>query len=133
MNTPNYDIDYFINFFTAIPDEKWCAGALELDGRHCALGHCTPGHKEGDLWPPAALALNSIAAVAPPCKSPLKAIAAINDGCNPAYRQATPKQRVLAFLADCKAKAEAELDRYELRELKLSATIAAPAGQEVVA
>lgn len=45
-----YDVDYFINKFEAIPDDKWCTGQL-TSGRvdpitqeesilHCAFGHC---------------------------------------------------------------------------------------------
>lgn len=43
---PNFDIDYFIAKFEAIPDERWTVGRLTDDeGRHCALGHC------GDFYP----------------------------------------------------------------------------------
>lgn len=35
-----YTVDYFIKFFSAIPEEKWCKGELVLEsGARCALGH----------------------------------------------------------------------------------------------
>lgn len=37
----NYDIDYFIAKFEAIPEENWCrAHYTDYAGRHCAIGHC---------------------------------------------------------------------------------------------
>lgn len=36
-----YTVDYFIEKFEAIPDEKWCTGVFEdMTGACCALGHC---------------------------------------------------------------------------------------------
>ena len=35
-----YTIDYFIDFFSKIPDEQWCVGCYyEQDERKCSLGH----------------------------------------------------------------------------------------------
>lgn len=31
---------YFIDKFTAIPDERWTTNSLEYKGACCALGHC---------------------------------------------------------------------------------------------
>jgi hypothetical protein len=40
-NTNNmYDIDYFINKLSAIPDEQWGTGRVECDGKYCVMGHC---------------------------------------------------------------------------------------------
>ena len=37
----NYDTEYFIKKFEAIPDDKWITGSLENEpGYCCALGHC---------------------------------------------------------------------------------------------
>ncbi len=36
----NYDVDYFIKKFEAIPDERWTVGQYHLKGACCALGHC---------------------------------------------------------------------------------------------
>ncbi len=39
--TPTYDIDYFIEKFSAIPDDKWGKYNLRNNaGQRCALGHC---------------------------------------------------------------------------------------------
>lgn len=36
-----YDVDYFINKFMAIPEDRWCQGEFENDlGQCCTLGHC---------------------------------------------------------------------------------------------
>lgn len=36
-----YDVDYFIDKFEKIPDDKWCIGSFDGPyGSHCALGHC---------------------------------------------------------------------------------------------
>ena len=39
-----YDIDYFINKFTQIPDDYWICGSLYTKSEEkimsCALGHC---------------------------------------------------------------------------------------------
>jgi hypothetical protein len=40
-----YTLNYFINYFSSIPDHQWCTGSeqLEIYGKptvqHCALGH----------------------------------------------------------------------------------------------
>ncbi len=37
----NYDLDYFIQKFEAIPEEQWCQIlCTNSDDQHCALGHC---------------------------------------------------------------------------------------------
>jgi hypothetical protein len=34
----------FIDYFTAIPDDKWCIGDFTNDkGQHCAIGHLMAG------------------------------------------------------------------------------------------
>jgi len=35
-----YDLEYFIAKFEAIPEDKWCTGVLRSLNRSCALGHC---------------------------------------------------------------------------------------------
>lgn len=37
---PKYNVQYFIDKFTAIPSAEWIKGALSFNGKHCALGHC---------------------------------------------------------------------------------------------
>lgn len=36
-----YDVDYFIEKFEKIPEDKWCVGRFDDGyGAKCALGHC---------------------------------------------------------------------------------------------
>lgn len=36
----DYNIQYFIDKFEAIPEENWCTGTLKDGNRLCAFGHC---------------------------------------------------------------------------------------------
>lgn len=126
-----FSIEKFIEKFQAIPDEQWNAGTLvSYDGqRRCAIGLC--GCNVGEQWTDEGVALIDIGRAACPVNHTGRyAIAAINDGEIPHYQQPTPKARVLAFLHDAKAKAEAALDEYERRELK---PISKPSTQPVEA
>lgn len=71
---PIYTVDHFIAKFEAEPEESWWAGV------------CTVGERRvfRDLF------------------GGYVAIARINDGLHPAYRQPTPKARILAALRDVK-------------------------------
>lgn len=113
-----YSIDYFIEFFMAIPDDQWLTGHIGYKalGSHCALGHCTQG--KAALWErePKAAALEII--IGGDLNDGVSSVAKINDGGDSRYQQPTPKARILAALMDAKAKAEAALDEYERRELK---------------
>lgn len=88
----NYDIDYFIRKFEAIPEERWCTGQLHKGNQSCALGHC--GLKGTGTWTEEASVLwwNILP----------ERVTRINDGYYLAYTQATPKQRILAALEDAK-------------------------------
>lgn len=93
----NYDVDYFIRKFEAIPEEKWCVGAYEDGmGRRCAYGHC------GKVFAYDSRESGRLRALA--FGIGIRFLADINDGSDPGYRQPTPKQRVLAALRDIKAK-----------------------------
>ena len=35
-----FTTDYFIEKFSAIPDNQWVTGSFRKDGQRCALGHC---------------------------------------------------------------------------------------------
>lgn len=85
-----YDVDYFIKKFEAIPDIKWGMFCCEdKEGRHCALGHC--GGINADIYlTPESVALSEI----------LKEVVLINDNMKTEYRQSSPKQRILAALND---------------------------------
>lgn len=91
----NYDLEYFINKFEAIPDEDWATGDyIDRSGRCCALGHC--GVRGGFEQLPEPRALHKLTN---------SLIAHVNDGSdkdeggNPLYGD-TPKERVLNFLKE---------------------------------
>jgi hypothetical protein len=99
MSTPIYDAAYFIAKFEAIPDEQWCTRRYsDLDGGHCALGHC--GARGATLQTLCetgeSRALSDL----------LLHIVEINDAavfCPDKYAKLpTPKARVLAALRDLK-------------------------------
>lgn len=103
-----YDIDYFINKFEAIPEEKWTKGMFENNGKHCANGHCGVNGDNYNMPPAEALAL---AEILHPLRNkswvsfgeyiPIFSVTVnINDGFAPEYQQPTPKQRILAALYD---------------------------------
>jgi hypothetical protein len=89
-----YDVDFFIRKFEAIPDEKWCVGNyVRPDGRRCAYGHCgaSSGHEIADNKE--CRALGQILS---------GQVEEINNG---NYEDRTgPRARILAALQDVKAK-----------------------------
>lgn len=93
----NYDVDYFIKKFEAIPEELWTAGVFKDGERRCAAGHC--GAVASSNWKniPMVVSLYNL-----PFDGPEATITAINDGNHTEYKQPTPKQRVLAALWDLK-------------------------------
>lgn len=45
MIEPEYTVDYFIDFFSAIPGNQWTIQKYtDNQGRHCAYGHCGIGN-----------------------------------------------------------------------------------------
>ena len=112
--TPQYDIDYFIAKFTAIPEEQWCMRSFtDRQGRHCAVGHC--GADSSDSWScnEEAMALTRI------CRDFLNdSPTAINDY-KPVsgFSTTTPRQRILAALHLAKTKFEAQAEAFELRPI----------------
>jgi hypothetical protein len=114
----NYDIDYFISKFSAIPDERWAI--LEfgqfLDGPHCALGHCG----QRSLIPDADGLADTHEAQSLLVlfrDNGIGSVAAVNDGMDMRFDAWNAKTRILRALHFIKARAEAELDRYETRPL----------------
>jgi hypothetical protein len=94
-----YNIDYFIERFKAIPDEKWTVNEREDRlGRRCAHGHCYDGKLDVGLGCLREDALSKI------CMKGLKVdgIGYINNGSDARFTQPTPKERVLAALEFCK-------------------------------
>jgi hypothetical protein len=92
-----YTVDYFIEKFSAIPDEKWWTGDYENKGRFCALGHCGEKFMRGGMTEES-MALGRLFEEYLIC-----AVASVNDG-KGLYPQPTPKARILAALQDIKAK-----------------------------
>lgn len=98
-----YDADYFIKFFGAIPDRKWCMGSwLDLKGRSCAGGFC---RDEASMATMKSVALDEIFQMAYRLKTE-----AIKDGDrhSPArFRKfKRPRTRILHALREAKAKGE---------------------------
>ena len=86
----NYNIDYFINKFKAIPEDRWCVRALHDNGRACALGHCL---EVGHIFSQECSEFIRVFGVGAP---------SVNNGYDQRYQQPTPKQRILAALYDIK-------------------------------
>lgn len=118
-----YTIDYFIDKFQNIPENKWCIDRYEnSSGQKCAQGHCVNDIQ--DLSEVIALidlfGIDKCGAVN---------IALINNGKDPRYQQDHPKQRVLAALYDLKMKQNSTRTVYvtvgdevteELKEISVS-------------
>lgn len=100
------DVNYFINKFENIPENKWCIGSYEYKGNHCAYGHC--GVRANHNFDNANEA-NSLLRIAMDYGLD---IASINDGCNENYSQTNPKTRVLAALYDIKIKEAKTITKY---------------------
>ena len=104
-----YNVDYFIGKFSAIPEDRWTTGTVRLvtdsgNVKHCAFGHC--GITADDTWDHfnrEAKALNIM------FETNALTVVQVNDNNGGTfgahkYTQATPKQRILAALEDIKAK-----------------------------
>lgn len=99
-----YDVDYFLNKFEAIPEEKWITGDLEFNGCHCALGHAGVVDN-GSQWVETeesialAILLGGNMNISPYDR--FRVVYRINDN-KVRYNHETPKQRILAALNDVK-------------------------------
>lgn len=90
---PNYTVDYFIEKFTVIPDNKWIIGSFNFKNKHCALGHCFRNNSDTDE----SIALRNL------FRNNGLSIVAINDASS-RFMEDTPKARVLAALNYIKEK-----------------------------
>lgn len=114
----NYNVDYFIKKFEAIPENKWAVRSFIVRKKRtfrkplvqcCAQGWCNINGSNverivigDDTTNKEALALY---ALFPPLRNGLQwrlPIGEINNGEDMRYQQPTPKQRVLAALYDIK-------------------------------
>jgi len=87
-----FDVDYFIKKFEAIPEGAWTVGTFLSDGKSCALGHC--GYRLGCTDTKEGSALVKL------FWEYGITVVSVNDG-EPFFRrfkQATPRQRILAAL-----------------------------------
>lgn len=94
-----FDVDYFIKFFGAIPEEKWCTEQFHNQaGQSCAMGHlqnkCLGEKNYTDHY---YLELYDLFS-----KNNLPPIVAVNDNNSARFRQATPKLRIMAALQHIK-------------------------------
>lgn len=98
----DYSVDYFINKFENIPEDKWWTGSFrnDKDTKQCAYGHCLD-NGAGEYHGLVSFATENNINIAyindmdyPPIYTGLK------------YYQSTPKKRVLEALYDIKAKEE---------------------------
>lgn len=101
-----YTIQYFIDKFSAIPEDQWCSHMQHnAQGQRCAYGHCVPledrNHwfSNGLLYPEGQ-ALGKLDELYFP-ERPFH-MANINNGSDERFQQPTEKQRVLAALQWCK-------------------------------
>jgi hypothetical protein len=113
-----YTVEYFIKKFEAIPENEWCEHSFSrynnanMTVEHCVLGHCgIKTTKQSNIEAQNLLMLTEnkdLRFFEITDKLPI--IAQINDGIYSNFTQSTPKQRVLAFLYNLKAK-EKPIDR----------------------
>lgn len=117
-----YDINYFIQKFPSIPEELWTTGSEGVASwsiKKCVYGHCGIRDELSVFQNEEAKALSDLITGK---KTPtlLRGYlnwgwACINDGGDPYYQQATPKQRVLAKLYDLQ-KPKLKPFKYETRK-----------------
>lgn len=114
-----YDVNYFIDHFSRIPESQWCINSvMGPKGAKCANGHCgmTDYHDYTEMSQSLArlftdVVVHNVHNGTLMYESPTEyyyggfsMIAAwINDGGVKEYQQATPKERILAALKDIQA------------------------------
>lgn len=96
-------VDYFIGFFSAIPDDQWTTRKYQDDqGRKCARGHLG-GADTYETTSDEDLALAILIYEAQDRDCSQNALNCINDGHFPEFQQETPKARILEALQYVKA------------------------------
>lgn len=107
-----FNVDYFIKKFKAIPEDQWCVDKFSNDeGQKCAQGHCIPKSvlegtpKEYNLrTSPEIQELKALILLFEKEVSRNTIIAHINNGTHSGYQQDSPKKRVLEALWQLKIK-----------------------------
>jgi len=94
-------IQDFIDFYEAIPEEKWTTGNYEKDGRCCAYGHL--GFR-GKIWNQEDPILQKLFFVLQGLN--INNLIDINDGIDVKSLGPTPKQRILNYFKElqCQSK-----------------------------
>lgn len=92
-------IDYYISFYQAIPDDRWCTGVFITDeGSCCALGHL--GEREDAINRKELIEFRQLLDL---YGSSDHSITDVNDGADEfLYLGDTPKERVINFLKQLK-------------------------------
>lgn len=86
-------IDDFIEFYEAIPEDKWCTKRLlSTNGSRCAIGHL-------GRYTPNAQRLMELFSTGLETT-----VTYVNDGFMSAFTATTPKQRILNALTDIKSR-----------------------------
>lgn len=128
-----YTVDYFIDKFAAIPEDQWAMGTFNHGGRKCVNGHC--GARYAHIVQEQTGEVAGLQKVLFPLCEDVElpgthrkeyemttrysvTAAKINNGTDDRYQQATPKQRILAALADIK-RMEQEKKQQALAEVSL--------------
>jgi hypothetical protein len=94
-----YSTDYFIDKFSAIPDDRWCVGPYaDGEGRFCARGHC--GATKLGVYNDEDRALVKLFWFSKDAegKSLYLSVSEVSDGGDKRYKQATPRERILTAL-----------------------------------
>lgn len=98
MENAEYTLEYFINKFESIPEEKWTTGTTgDSEGRHCAMGHCGAHTCSFDALIHNA-EVKSLLLLTGQEKDTLPTITHVNDDTYPFRYGKTPKQRVINYL-----------------------------------
>lgn len=97
IKTMQYTLDYFIDKFSKIPDEKWITGDWWDGVGCCAGGHCGARTSSTDVDE-----FNALGRFIYDVYGYSTGVPDINDGKDTRYQQPTPKQRILAVLHDIK-------------------------------
>lgn len=102
-----YNVDYFIEKFSKIPEELWCIESFDDEAKRCAFGHCDYYNPSNARYSEEGNALDSVVhaklklTLCKPSKF-YNEVMNINDGVYKEYQQPTAKQRILAALQDIK-------------------------------
>lgn len=93
-----FNVDYFIEKFSNIPEDKWAESGYQNGDKFCALGHC--GEIVSDSPTEESIALQNLFT-----KYDLR-VSLVNDGEYSKYEGKSPKQRIIDVLKYIKQREE---------------------------